>query len=63
MTDKEKKPYDPKRYTIGYFRICSLCDGITEIHDEPMVIGGIHICDDCRKAMQKVKKAIKEGKL
>lgn len=61
--EKEKKLYDPKRYTLGCFRICGLCGGVTEIYDEPMVIGGIHICDDCREAMKRVKKAIKEGKL
>ena len=52
-----------ERYTVGYFRICNLCGGITEIYDDLRVIGGVYICEECKQAMQKLKKAIKEGKL
>lgn len=59
--EKEIKLQDPN--TIGYFRICDLCGGVTEIYGDLRVIGGAHICEECKEAMQKVKRAIKKGKL
>lgn len=61
--EKEIKLQVSKRDIIGYFRICSLCGSITEMYGDLSGFGGVHFCEECKQAVERVKKAIKEGKL